>query len=127
MCPDQPDHIRTVDAPGEPIDQDAVTDRVDELAMSTSTNTRSHVRPRDLDRDVRAPHGPEPVVVVAEAGIDLRLQHMRQCLLDQPIQHLGDAQLVPEPISLGNHHPSLWLGPSHVHQKHLVGRRPART
>jgi hypothetical protein len=33
------------------------------------------------------------VAVFAEGGINLGLQHLQQCLLDQPIQHRGDAQL----------------------------------
>ena len=42
---------------------------------------------------MRASPGPKPVAVLAERGIDDRLQDLKQGLLDQPIHHRWDAQL----------------------------------
>ena len=89
-------------------EQDVVVDSVKELGqvhVHHHALARLHVRRRGFDRIVRTAPRSKPVAVVAEAGVDLRLQHLQQCLLDQPIHHRRDAQLALVPIRLGNHHP----------------------
>ncbi len=87
---------------------------------------RLHVCPRGLDRVVRTAPGSEPVTVFAEGGIDQGLQHLQQCLLDQPIQHRWDAQLALAPVRFGNHHLAYQLGPVRACQQRLARLRPTR-
>jgi hypothetical protein len=68
-----------IDAPLEPVNQDVVVDPVEELRqvhVHHHALARLNVRPRGLDRIVRTPPGTEPVAVVAEGGVDQRLQHL---------------------------------------------------
>ena len=54
------------------------------------------------------------------------LQHLQQCLLDQSIQHRGNAQLALAPVRLGNHHLAHRLRPVRARQQRLTGLRPGR-
>jgi hypothetical protein len=113
----------------EPVDQDVVVDPVEEFRqvhVHHHALARLHVRPRGLDRIVRTPAGPKPVAVFAEGGVDQGLQHLQQCLLDQPIQHRGDAQLALAPVRFGNHHLAHRLGPVRARQQRLARLRPTR-
>ena len=42
---------------------------------------------RGLHRLMCAAFGPEAVAVLREAGVEYRLQHLQDCLLDQPVKH----------------------------------------
>jgi site-specific DNA recombinase len=107
--PDQPQHCGVLDALPEPVHQDVVVDPVEELLqvhVHHDPPSRLHVRLRGQNRIVRSPSGPEAVAVLAEGGIEQRLQHLQQRLLDQPIRHRRDAQLALAPVRLRNPHPS---------------------
>ena len=112
--PNQPDHSGIIDAPLEPVDQDVVVDPVEELRQ---VHIHHHalagldVAPRGLDRVVRPSARAKPVAVFAEGGINLGLQHLQQCLLDQAIEYRGNAQLALAPIGFGNHHLAYRTGP----------------
>lgn len=54
----------------------------------------------------------------------MRLQHLQQGLLDQSIQHCGDAQLALAPIRFGDHHLAYRTGPVASYQQVLADVRP---
>ena len=60
-------------------------------------------------RVVRAAPRPEAVAVLREAGVELRLQHLKQELLDEAVQHGGDAQLTHPAPALLDRLPPHWL------------------
>ena len=127
--PDQPDHSSILDAPAEPVDQDVVVDPVEELRqvhVHHHALARLNVRPRGLDRIVRTPPRPEPVAVVAEGGVDQRLQLLQQGLLDQPVRHRRDAQLTLGAVRLRNHHLAYRTGPVMPLQQRLADLGPPR-
>ena len=61
----------------------------------------------------------------AEGGVDQGLQHLQQCLLDQSIQHRGDAQLALAPVRFGDHHFAYRTGPVASCQQTLADVGPA--
>jgi hypothetical protein len=57
-------------------------------------------------RIMRTPSRSKAVAVFAEGGVHHRLQHLQQCLLDQPIRHRRDAQLTLATVGLRDRYPS---------------------
>jgi len=64
----------------------------------------------------------ETVVVVTEPTVIQRGQHLRQCLLDQAIQHRRHAQRTLRPVGFGNEHPA--HGRRTVRSRHERGAQP---
>jgi hypothetical protein len=88
--PDQPDHSGVADALVQPVNQNVVVDPVEELLqvhVHHNPPTGLHVRLRGKHRILRTPTRPEAVAVLAEAGVQNRLQYLQQRLLDQPVRH----------------------------------------
>lgn len=86
-------------------------------AMSTSTRSKNASRsistaavplldhqPGDLDRIMGAPARAEPIRNRHKPRIKHRGQHLRDGLLNQPIQHRRNSQLPLPAIRFGNHH-----------------------
>ena len=97
---DQPGHPCVIDAFLESVDQDVVIAPIKELGqihVHHHALARLDVRPCGLDRIVRAPARPKPVAVLAEGGVDQRLQHLQKGLLDQSICHRRNGQLLCRP------------------------------
>jgi len=72
----------------------------------------------------RPPPRPEAVAVLAEGGIEHRLQHLQQRLLDQPIRHRRDAELALATVGLRYRHPSYRAGPVRPPQQPLADVGP---
>ena len=75
----QPDDSSIVDAFAQSVYQHVVVDPVKEFGqvyIHHHAFARLHVGPRGLDRVVCPSARSEPVAVLAEGGIDLRLQHL---------------------------------------------------
>lgn len=125
---DQPGHPCVIDAFLESVDQDVVIDPIKELGqvhVHHHALARLDVRPCGLDRIVRAPARSKPVAVFAEGGVDQRLQHLQQCLLDQSIYDRRNAQLTLAAVRFGNHHLAYRTGPVASRQQRLANVRPA--
>ena len=86
---------------------------------------RLHVRLRGQYRVVRTPSRPEAVAVLAEGGIEQRLQHLQQRLLDQPVRHRRDAQLALATVRLRDRHPSYRTGPVRPPQQPFANVGPS--
>ena len=113
----------------QPVHQDVVVDPVEELLqvhVHHDPPPRLHVRLRGQHRVVRTPPRPEAVAVLAEGGVENRLQHLQQCLLDQPIHHRRDAKLALATVRLRDRHPSHRAGPVRPRQQLLADRGPRR-
>jgi hypothetical protein len=90
-------------APATPPGMRVSTLRRAHLTIHHHAFARLHTRPCGSHRIVRTLSGPEAVAVFAKARIDQGLQHLQQCLLNQPICHRGDAQFALGAVRLGNH------------------------
>ena len=64
--------------------------------------------------------------MVAEGGIKQGLQYLQQCLLDESIQHRGDAQLALATVEFGNHDLAYRAGPVPAWQQRFADLGPIR-
>ena len=68
--------------------------------------------------------GAKAVAVLAKSGVQNRLQHLQQRLLDQPIRHRRNAKLALATVGLWNQYPSHRTWPVRPRQRLLSDRRP---
>src|ERR1700753_231243 len=73
---------------------------------------------------MRATAGPEPMTVLAESGIDQRLQYLQYCLLNQTVRHGGDAQFTFAAVRLRNANAPHRLWPVRAFHQLLPDRWP---
>jgi hypothetical protein len=81
---------------------------------------------RRAHRIVGTPSRPEAVAVRREGGIELRLQHLKQALLDEPVEHGRDAQLTHPASGLGDLLPFHRLRLIGAHEQLRSDRLPVR-
>ena len=67
---------------------------------------RLYVRLRGQYRVLRTPPRPKAVAVLAEGGVQNWLQHLQQCLLDQPIRQRRNTECPHPALRLGDVHPT---------------------
>jgi len=79
---------------------------------------------RSHNRVLGASARTEAVTVFAEGGIDPRLQHLQQCLLNQAIGHGGNTQFTLTSIRLWDAYPAHRLWPVGALQQLLAKSRP---
>src|SRR5207253_6851313 len=107
--PDQPDDSGVLDALAQTVNENVVVDPVEELFqvhVHDNSPPGFDMRLRGQYRVSRSPSRSEAVAVLAEGGVENRLQHLQQCLLDQPIHHRRDAKLALATVRLWNQNSS---------------------
>src|SRR5207248_936833 len=78
---------------------------------------------RGQNRVMRASPRTEAVAVLAEGGVENRVQHLQQCLLDQPIHHRRDGELALAPSGFGIITPHSFIAqPPHLRRLVLITR-----
>ena len=104
-------------------------DRSKNFARSTSTTTRlpawTYARAALTASCARLP-GLNPWLRWLKVGSISGLQHLQQCLPDQPVHHRRDAQLALATVRFGNHHPAYRHRPVPPCQQLFADLRPPR-
>lgn len=72
---------------------------------------RLHVTLCPPDRIMRPTPRTKAIAGIGERRVDQRLQHLQQCLLDEAVNHRGDAKLALASSGLGDHVPAYRLRP----------------
>jgi len=104
-----------------------VIDPVEELLqvhVHNEATTFLHVGLRTPHGVVRRPPGPEPVARLREAGVEPRLQHLQQELLDEAVEHRRDAEHSLAAAGLRNRDPPHQPGPVAPGEELLAQARP---
>lgn len=76
------------------------------------------------DRVVGSPFRSEAIAVLTECRVKYRLQHLRQCLLDQPIRHRRNAKLALAAVGFRDPDPPYRTGPVRPLPQLVAHRRP---
>ena len=103
--PHQPEHAVVTHPRGKPSHQEVVIHSVEEfleVEVHDPTVTAGQVRLRCRHCMVGGPARPETVAVVGEGRVEHRLQHLEHRLLDEPVEHRGNAQLAHAPAGFRN-------------------------
>ncbi len=125
--PDQADDSGVRDSLAQTVDQDVVVDPVEELFqvhIHHDSPPGLHERLRRKDGVVRTSARAEAVAVLAEGGIKDRLEDLQERLLDQAVQHRGDAKLALAAPRLRDHHAAHRLRPVRPLQKAVADGGP---
>jgi hypothetical protein len=124
---DQTDNTGVRDFLAQTVDQEVVVHPVEELLqvhIDHDPPPGLHERLRRQDGIVRASARTEAVAVLAEDRIKDRLQHLQERLLDQAVQHRGDAKLSFAAPRLRDHHTTHRLWPIRPLQQAVADSRP---
>ncbi len=103
--PHQSEHAVVTHPSSQPSHQEVVIHSVEEfleVEVHDPTVTAGQMRLRRRHRLVRGPARPEAVAVVGEGRVERRLQHLEHRLLDEPVEHGGNAQLAHAPAGFRN-------------------------
>jgi hypothetical protein len=109
---DDPQQAFVADAPRQVAHHHIVIDPVEklfEIQIDNNVVAPGDVFPGSVQRLVRAPSRAEAKARSREARIEQRLQDLQDRLLDQAIDHRGNAQLALAAARLGDFHPAHWL------------------
>ncbi|MNP19355.1 hypothetical protein D3C76_1118770 [compost metagenome] len=86
--------------------------------------TRGYITLRRENRAVSITPRTKTVAVFTEGGIELRLQDLQQCLLDQTVGDRRDTQLAFAAIGFGDYHSTYRTGPVSPRQQVLANPSP---
>jgi len=93
----------------QPDNQDVMVDGVEEflqIHVHRDPPARVHIRLRSQYRVMRTPPWPKAVAMLAESGVQNRMQHSQKCLPNQPIDHRRDAQRALTTIGFWGRYPA---------------------
>jgi hypothetical protein len=125
----QTDDSGVVEALLQAVHEDVVIDAIKEflqIDINHNLSARLDVALCRENRVVGAPARPKAVAVCAEGWVKYRLQHLQQCLLDQPIRDRRDAQLALAAVRFRDRYPSYRTGPVPPLPQLVADRRPRR-
>jgi hypothetical protein len=106
-----------------------VVDPVEKLLqvhVHDKTTALLHVALRAPHRVVRPASGPEAVARIREGRVELRLQHLQEELLDEPVERRRNAELALASAGLRDRHPLHRLRLVAPRKEFLADAKPVR-